>query len=200
VSDSALTIERFSGAAVEPFLPEIAALRIEVFREYPYLYRGTLAYESRYLQSYAASAESVVVIARDGARVVGAATAMPLDQHSESVAPALIAAGFAANEVYYFGESVLRARYRGRRIGHAFFDGREAAAREFGFRFATFCAVERPHDHPQKPQDYVPHDAFWTKRGYTKRPDIVSEFSWLDIDEPHETTKRMLFWVKELSR
>jgi GNAT superfamily N-acetyltransferase len=200
VSDPALTIERFSAAAVEPFLPDIAALRIEVFREYPYLYRGSLAYESRYLQSYARSPQSVVVVAREGSQVVGAATAMPLDQHSESVAPALTAAGFAASDVYYFGESVLRASYRGRGIGHAFFDGREAAAREFGFRIAAFCAVQRPDDHPRKPPGYVPHDAFWTKRGYTKRPDIVSEFSWLDIDEPHETTKRMLFWVKELFR
>jgi GNAT superfamily N-acetyltransferase len=199
MTDPALTIERFSGAAVEPFLPDIAALRIEVFREYPYLYRGTLAYESRYLQSYAASPHSVVVVARDAGKVVGAATAMPLDQHSESVAPALIAAGFAASDVYYFGESVLQASYRGRGIGHAFFDGREAAAREFGFRIATFCAVERPDNHPRKPQGYVPHDAFWTKRGYTKRPDIVSEFAWLDIDQAHETTKRMLFWVKELA-
>jgi hypothetical protein len=46
----------------------------------------------------------------------------------------------------------------------------------------------------------VPHDAFWTKRGYTKRPDIVSEFAWLDVDEAYETPKRMVFWVKELSR
>ena len=200
MTDSALTIERFSGAAIEPYLQDIAALRIEVFREYPYLYLGELGYESRYLQSYAASARSVVVIARDGQQVVGASTAMPLDQHTESVAPALTAAGFAASEVYYFGESVLRASYRGRGIGHAFFDGREAAAREFGFRIATFCAVERPDDHPRKPKDYVPHDAFWTKRGYTKRPDIVSEFAWLDVDEACETTKRMLFWVKELTR
>jgi GNAT superfamily N-acetyltransferase len=200
VTGPALTIERVSGAAIEPFLQDVAALRIEVFREYPYLYRGTLAYESRYLQSYAASPQSVVVVARDGVQVVGAATAMPLAQHSESVAPALIAAGFAASDVYYFGESVLRASYRGRGIGHAFFDGREAAAREFGFRIATFCAVERPDDHPQKPPGYVPHDAFWTKRGYTKRPDIVSEFAWLDVDETYETSKRMVFWIKELSR
>lgn len=194
------TIERVRGAAVEPYLADLAALRIEVFREYPYLYRGELDYESRYLRSYAASPRSVVVIARDGAEVVGAATAMPLEQHSEAVAPVLAAAGIAPSDVYYFGESVLRASYRGQGIGHAFFDGREAAAREYGFRIAAFCAVERAQNHPRKPADYAPHDAFWSKRGFSKRPDIVTEFAWRDLDDPRETNKRMVFWLKELSQ
>jgi GNAT superfamily N-acetyltransferase len=125
---------------------------------------------------------------------------MPLAQHEEAVAPALVTAGYAAERVYYFGESVLRASYRGRGIGHAFFDVREAAARDFGFSVATFCAVERASDHPRKPANYVPHDAFWTKRGYVKRPDILTTFAWLDLDDAHETEKTMVFWIKELER
>ncbi|HEY2735860.1 MAG TPA: GNAT family N-acetyltransferase, partial [Polyangiales bacterium] len=193
-------VERVHGHAIEPYLRDLAALRIELFREYPYLYRGETDYEARYLRSYAESDRSVVVVARDGADVVGAATAMPLAQHSEAVAPALVAAGHSPEHVYYFGESVLRASYRRRGIGHAFFDAREAAAREFGFAIATFCAVVRPSDHPRKPPNYVPHDAFWTKRGYVKRPDITTHFAWTDLDDADETDKTMLFWIKELGR
>jgi GNAT superfamily N-acetyltransferase len=196
---SELTIEAVSGRAIERHLHDLAALRIEVFREFPYLYEGTLDYESRYLRDYAASDRSVVVIARDGEQVVGAATALPLRDHGEEVAPALAAAGFAPERVYYFGESVLRAAYRGRRIGHAFFDEREAAARRQAFPIACFCAVQRPADHPAKPANYVPHDAFWTKRGYQKRPEITAEFAWRDIGERGESEKTMVFWVKELA-
>jgi GNAT superfamily N-acetyltransferase len=195
---SGLSVEALSGHAIEPYLDDLAALRIEVFREYPYLYDGSRAYERSYLRAYTESARSVVVLARDAGQVVGAATAMPLEEHGEEVAPALAAAGFEPARCYYFGESVLRAQYRGRGLGHAFFDGREAAARQHGFAIATFCAVERPPTHPRKPADYVPHDVFWSKRGYTKRPDISTTFSWRDLDESAESAKQMLFWVKEL--
>ena len=191
-------IQAVSGAAIEPYLDDLAALRIEVFREYPYLYDGSPASERRYLRGYAACARSVVVLARIEQGVIGASTAMPIAEHTEEVAPALAAAGLAPERVYYFGESVLRAEYRGLGLGHAFFDERERAARAHGFEIATFCAVERPIDHPRRPANYVPHDAFWTKRGYRKRPDIVAQFAWRDLDEQQESNKTMVFWVKEL--
>lgn len=195
-----LTIEALSGPSALPYFGDLAALRIEVFREFPYLYEGTVEYEQRYLKSYVEHARSVIVLARDGDAVVGASTAMPLSEHGEDMAPVLARAGFDPERIYYFGESVLRASYRGRGIGHAFFDHREAAARAHGFGITAFCAVKRPLDHPRRPADYVPHDAFWTKRGYVKREDIVASFAWRDLGEPAETDKPMVFWIKELSR
>ncbi len=195
-----MEIERVSGAAIEPLLDALARLRIAVFREYPYLYDGTLAYEQRYLREFGRSARSTLAIARDGTEIVGAATATPLLEHGEGdvLAPPLRAAGYDPARAYYFGESVLLPAYRGRGIGHAFFDQREAAARALGFPWAVFCAVERPPDHPRKPASYVPHDAFWTRRGYVRRPELVATFSWRDLDEPNESDKRMIFWLKEL--
>jgi GNAT superfamily N-acetyltransferase len=195
---SELAIEPVSGAAIEPYLGALAALRIEVFAEYPYLYDGSLEYESRYLRHYASSARGLVVIAREGERVVGASTALPLLEHDEELAPPLAAAGYEPARVYYFGESVLRRDYRGRGVGHAFFDAREARARELGFATTAFCAVVRADGDPRKPADYVPHDAFWSKRGYTRHPEIVAHFAWRDRGEPAETSKPMLFWLKEL--
>jgi GNAT superfamily N-acetyltransferase len=170
-----------------------------VFREFPYLYEGTAADEASYLESYIQSPRSVVVLARDAEQIVGAATAMPLTDHGEAVAPPVVQAGFDPERVFYFGESVLRASYRGRGIGHAFFDHREAAARACGFETATFCAVSRPSDHPDRPPQYVPHDAFWTKRGYLKRPDITAQFAWRDLGDAHESRKSMVFWIKRVS-
>jgi GNAT superfamily N-acetyltransferase len=195
---SELVVERMTGGAIEPYLDDLAQLRIEVFREYPYLYEGSMDYESRYLRSYARSERSLVVIAREGARVVGASTAMPALEHEEDIAPVLQRAGLDPERIYYFGESVLRREFRGRGIGHAFFDQREARARELGFDVTAFCAVERPAAHPKKPASYAPHDKFWNKRGYSKQPQLRAEFSWRDLDEPHETPKPMVFWLKQL--
>lgn len=194
-----MIVEPLTGAAIEPYLADLAALRIEVFREFPYLYEGTLEYESRYLRSYASSERSLVVIAREGTEVVGASTAMPATEHDEEVTAAFREGGIDPSEVYYFGESVLRAAYRGRGIGHAFFDHRERQARHLGFKLASFCAVVRPADHPKRPPDYVPHDAFWNKRGFVKRPELRTEFAWRDLGDTRETHKPMVFWTKQLT-
>lgn len=192
-------IEPVTGAAIAPYLDALAALRIAVFLEYPYLYVGSLDYERRYLATYASSPDSLVVVARDGDRVIGASTAMPIGQQADEVAPALARAGYAADAVCYFGESVLDPAYRGQGIGRAFFEHRERHARARGFSVAAFCAVDRPADHPRRPAGYAPHDAFWTRRGFVRRPDITTAFAWRDLDDTEETPKPMVFWVKELA-
>ncbi|MFT3696631.1 MAG: GNAT family N-acetyltransferase [Kofleriaceae bacterium] len=194
-----MIVERISGAAIETYLPALAQLRITVFREFPYLYVGSEAYEREYLQHYADSPQSVVILARDGDRVVGASTAMPLRLHGDDVAPAMIAAGYDPDRVFYFGESVLDPAYRGRGLGNAFFVEREAAARAQGFTTAAFCAVVRSADHPRRPANYRPLDPLWTKHGFVRRPDLVTTFSWQDLDEPTESAKQMMFWTKELA-
>lgn len=191
-------VERVVGAAIAEYIPALAALRISVFREWPYLYAGSLEYEETYLATYAASPNGMIVIARDGARVVGASTALPLAQHSDNVVPPLIAAGYAPETVCYFGESVLEGPYRGRGLGHAFFEHREAHARTHGLTVAAFCAVERSAEHPARPADYRDLEPLWTSHGFVKRPDVVTTFAWRDVGDDAETPKRMVFWIKEL--
>ncbi len=192
-------VEAITGAAVAQYLAALAVLRIEVFREWPYLYDGDVAYEERYLAPYATTADALVAIAWAGDELVGAATALPLTAHSDEVVPPLAAAGYDPATVYYFGESVLRRDFRGRGLGHRFFDEREAFARARGYQTAAFCAVDRPADHPRRPADYVPLDRFWGKRGFVRRPDIVGQFAWKDLDAEAETAKPMVFWTKALA-
>ncbi len=192
-------VEAVTGAAVGEYLAALAVLRIEVFREWPYLYDGDVAYEEKYLAPYATTADALVAIAWAGDELVGAATALPLAAHSDEVVPPLVGAGYDPATVYYFGESVLRRDFRGRGLGHRFFDEREAFARARGYRTAAFCAVDRPADHPRRPADYVPLDRFWGKRGFVRRPDIVARFAWKDLDADAETAKPMVFWTKALA-
>lgn len=180
-----------------PLIPKLAELRIKVFRDYPYLYEGSLDYETNYLKIYTASTQSVIVAAFDGDKLIGAATAIPLRDEADYIQKPFLDAGMDVTEIYYFGESVLLKEYRGLGMGHKFFDGREAAAKKFGFQTTSFCAVERPAGHPMKPQDYSPLDVFWKKRGYEKHNELRSEFSWPDIGEENETLKPMIYWMKQ---
>lgn len=195
-----LDIRRLSGPAVLPFIPELARLRIGVFRDYPYLYDGDLAYEEQYLREYAAAPDSLMVLALASDAIVGASTGMPLlHAHTEFIAP-FRTAGIEPARVFYFGESVLHPSCRGRGMGHLFFDERERHARALpGVNITAFCAVERPANHPARPPDYRPLDGFWNKRGYVKRNDLVTSFAWKETGEAAATDKPMTFWLKEWS-
>lgn len=193
-----IRIQRLSGAALLPYIPELARLRIEVFRDFPYLYDGDLDYEQKYLQTYIDCPESVIVLAFDRESIVGASTAIPLKYETAEVKQAFIDQGYAVEEVFYCGESVLNKAYRGLGIGVRFFEQREAHAEDLGgFKHITFCCVERPADHPRRPADYVPLDAFWNKRGYVKHPELKTTYSWKDLDETTATSKPMTFWLRE---
>ncbi|HZP92062.1 MAG TPA: hypothetical protein VFB20_04175, partial [Burkholderiales bacterium] len=65
----AIRVERFSGKGLERYVDDLARLRIEVFREFPYLYDGSLDYERKYLKTYIGVPDSVIVLAFDGDRV-----------------------------------------------------------------------------------------------------------------------------------
>jgi len=159
-----------SGAALGAALDDVARLRIAVFRSYPYLYDGDLEYERRYLQTYLDSPRAIVVGAFDGARLVGASTGAPLEDHADDFAAAFSGQGLALSDIFYCAESVLLPDYRDHGVGHAFFDRREAHARALGRHLSVFCSVRRRDDHPLKPPGYAPLDRFWRARGYTPLP------------------------------
>ncbi|GHG93773.1 GNAT family N-acetyltransferase [Pseudodonghicola xiamenensis] len=187
-----------TGAALDAALEDVARLRIEIFRAWPYLYDGSLDYERGYLQSYRDSDGAVLVGAFDGERLIGAATGTPLADHADDFAAAFANSGLVLDQVFYCAESVLLPDYRGHGIGHRFFDAREDHARRLGFRHSAFCAVQRPTSHPLRPADYRPLDTFWQKRGYHPLPGAIASFTWKDIGQATESQHPLQVWIREL--
>lgn len=195
-----LTVQRFSGEDLSRYLDAVAGLRIEIFREFPYLYDGDMTYERHYLQTYVKCPEAVVVVAFADGEVVGASTAIPMAAEEDSFQKPFIDAGYDPTRVFYCAESVLRRDYRGRGLGVRFFEEREAHARELGgFDHYVFCAVQRPADHPLRPAGYEPLDRFWEKRGYRKHPELRAQYAWKDVDQTAQTSKTLEFWVKSIA-
>ncbi len=191
-------VRTLTGAALEAALDDVARLRIQVFRAWPYLYDGDLDYERKYLQSYRDSDRAIMVGAFDGDRLIGASTGAPLTDHADDFAAAFDGTGLDLGDIFYCAESVLLPDYRGQGVGHKFFDLREAHARSHGFSKCAFCGVQRPADHPMRPETYRPLDAFWHARGYAPLPGVIAQFSWKDIGEKGETQKPLQFWIRDL--
>ncbi|ARE82744.1 acetyltransferase (GNAT) family protein [Roseovarius mucosus] len=193
-----IRVARLTGAALSEALPDMARLRIEVFRAYPYLYDGDAAYEERYLQVYRDSADAILVGAYEGDRLIGAATGAPMEDHAGDFGAAFAESGIALERIFYCAESVLLPSYRGQGIGHRFFDLREAQARELGREYAAFCSVVRPKDHQARPEGYQPLDAFWRKRGYAPLSGAIATFNWREIGAESESAHDLQVWMRAL--
>lgn len=188
------------GPALDRLLDPLADLRIEVFRDWPYLYDGSRDYEAWYLARFAAAEGAILVAAFDGDELVGASTGLPLaGEHADFTAP-FTARGFELDRLYYGAETVLRRRYRGQGLYRRFFERREAHARSLGsFEHLVFCGVVRPADHPLKPAGAVPLDPVWRRFGYAPMEGVTARFPWKDVDQDGETEKTMQFWIKPLA-
>lgn len=193
-----LRIAPLTGPALQAVLPELARLRIAVFRDWPYLYDGDPDYEARYVQAYAESRDALIVGAFDGERLVGAATAAPMEDHADAFAAPFLARGWDLSDILYCGESVLLPASRGQGAGHAFFDAREAHARALGRRLSCFCAVIRDADDPRRPEGHTPLDAFWRRRGYEPLPGVTVSYGWREIGAETESHHPMQVWVRPL--
>ncbi|WP_434773449.1 GNAT family acetyltransferase [Pseudomonas entomophila] len=194
-----MEIRLLHGAAIAPYIDDLARLRLTVFREFPYLYDGTLDYEADYLANYARSSRSLLVLALDQGQVVGASTGLPLvDQAAEFQQP-FLEQGRDPKTVYYFGESLVLPAYRNQGLGVRFFIERESYAHKLAaFDYCAFCAVERPSGHPLRPADYKPLQGFWRNRGFLHEPSLRTRYAWRDLDETQASDKIMSFWLKAL--
>lgn len=192
-------ILRLPATGADAYLDDVARLRIEVFRAFPYLYQGDAAYEARYLQAYGRSPDSVFVLAIDGDRVVGASTGMPLADEDAAFQRPFHERGLDVERVFYFGESVLLPAWRGRGLGHRFFDEREAHARSLGrFGWTAFAAVDRAPDDPRRPPGHRDNDRFWAGRGYVRQPGMTLRLAWKEVGEDAESEKPLTFWLRRL--
>lgn len=197
---SDIKVRTFTGRSLKTHLLSIARLRLEIFREYPYLFEGDLEKETEYLRKHIQSNDAIGVLVFDGSTIVGASTAMPLENESELLQKPFLDSGLDPSAFFYFGKSFLLPPYRGRGIGHHFFDLRESHSKDLKrFQHICFCAVSRPEsDSKKKPPDFLSLEGFWRKRGYMQHPELTYSMLWKDVDEPEESEKKMIFWTKDL--
>lgn len=194
-----IQLRTIGGEELAKHIDEIARLRITVFRDYPYLYDGTEAYEKKYLQTYMAAKNAMAVLAFDGDSIIGVSTGVPMAEETTAFQQPFIDKHIDTETLFYCGESVLLPEYRGRGIYKRFFSERESFARELGgMTQICFCGVVREDTHPLKPKNYRPLDEIWRHFGYQPENELIAWFPWKDIDQTIESQHPMMFWLKDL--
>ncbi len=187
-----LQFQTITGSEIQGHLDPIAKLRIDVFREYPYLYEGTLDAEKDYLAMYARSANSLFILVKDEDKVVGAVTGLPLEELIPEYWDVFRKQQIPTKTIFYLGELVLLKDYRGKGIGERLYAQFETLVKEKGsYQSLTLREILREEQNTSL-------DPFWEKLGFVKHPEWISNDSWTEVGDEQETRHSMIFWSKSL--
>ena len=142
--NSRVEIEVLKGREIIPYINKIAELRITIFREYPYLYEGTMSYEKRYLHMYSQTEESILVIAKDNEKVVGVITGLPILASMEEIRNLFLEEKISMNGIFYLGEILLLKEYRKKHIGNSMYLEFEKAVKCIEtYEKIALCEIDR---------------------------------------------------------
>jgi GNAT superfamily N-acetyltransferase len=199
-----ITIEIFTGNDSEPYIETVSKLRIEAFKEYPYLYMGELDYERQYMRGYTKDDRAMIAIATCDGKLAGISTGIPLTSDSEIVSEAKIIflnENIDIEDYYYYGELIILPEFKGKGILTKLLSAQDELIRSWGYKHACGLTVVREDNHPLKPAGYKSPYKIGERLGY-KRTNIRTQFDWPTIqsDGRVKNEKNILeFWIKDLT-
>lgn len=196
MNNKKISIVTLKGEKIHAFIPELAKLRIQLFREYPYRYDGTLEYEHKYLETYVQCPESCIIVALDENTVVGAATGIPLEYEIEAFKTPY--QNEEIKNLFYVGELLLLPNYRGQAPFIPMMKAMRKEALAYHANKVVFCAVDRPINDPKAPTHYVSLERLWRYFNFRKMAEKYTFLSWKEIDEDNESPKKMIFWERDI--
>ncbi len=201
-----IQVQHIPNPQIAGYIPDIATMRIEVFQEYPYLYKGNLTYEQHYLQGFLTETHALVLIATDTDhdQIIGVATALPLQSEAdilEGAASLFSDHGIVPETVFYYSEILVKPRYRGQGIAKQFYRLRESYAKSLGYQTVCFAAILKPEQDPQRPDVYYDPAPYWQSMGFQQRKDLLIYYQWPTIQPDGsiiEQEHTLAFWLKAL--
>jgi GNAT superfamily N-acetyltransferase len=186
------------GSEIKHCIDRLGEFRIQIFREYPYLYDGSIEYERTYLRRYLMAPESLCLILEDALGIVGACTGIPLACEDSEFQNAFV--GENKEEVYYIGEVMLRADSRGKKLGSSLMSTALDLIDSNKFKKISLCTVDRGLNHPREPLSYSPPDYLWKKYGFEKSGNLMAYLDWKDVGQDVDTRKPLNIWFRQHSK
>ena len=197
--DKPYSIRLLKGKEIQRHLPNVANLRLRVFKEYPYLLDGDLKEALEYLSLYATAKSSLLVTATSNNELVGTVAGVPLNATAAIIQKTFVDNHQNLEQWFYIDEIVIAPQWRNRGLSRVFLHALEDHAKESGYRFTTFCVIRRPPTHPLRPRGFVPLNESFAESGYERLPDLALELNWVDIGDGRPSAKKMDFWYKDLT-
>ena len=197
---TSFSIKTFTGPEAREHFRDLAHFRISLFKEFPYLYQGTEDYEKEYLETYFRSPNSHIILVYDRNKLIACSTGIPLTEEMKEIQEPFLKNNISPSAYFYIGEVLILPEYRGKGILRKFFEAHESYAHKKGLSRMVFMTVDRPNDHPHKPQNYRELKPIWNHFSYEKMQDGMKvNLSWNQIDSnDREVHNTLSLWEKIL--
>jgi len=197
------TIKVLTPEQMKPLLPFVANLRVNIFRNYPYLYDGNIAEEMENLEKYAQHNNSALAIAYCNETPVGflcGSDLMHYSVHFENSIEDLFKSGnLHAKNYYYCADIIILPEHRGKYLAPQLFDAIENYAQQKGYTASCFI-TEHHENHPLKPHDHKSLVPLWNNLNYQKSA-LITYATWqtYQLDGTIKSEQHpLIFWLKTL--
>jgi GNAT superfamily N-acetyltransferase len=174
ISHASLLIQILLASHLNTLIDTIAQLRIDTFKEYPYLYSGTLEGERDFLQTYNEHQHEMVGQATVDGTLAGILTGKPLSIFPEAT-DLFKKEGLNPEEYYYFGEIIILSDFKNKSVDTQLFNNLEQQVKQWGYTKACLMIATDQQNHSMRPASYEDYEASLCKRlGYVKTTITIS--------------------------
>jgi GNAT superfamily N-acetyltransferase len=188
-----ISFEVVKGKKIEQYAKYIASLRLLMFKEFPYLYIGSLEHEKKYLAFYSNSTDGVLILAKQDGCIVGLLTGMSMTgicEHISDFKKILDKNKRSIQSAYYYGEALVLEAYRGQGILTKMFQELDAEIKHMGYNQAYGITVIREKNDSRRPSNYRDTESLWEHLGLVKT-NMVYGGEWETVSKTGETETAM---------
>lgn len=197
-SDADIFLYGYTGDEARSYALQIATIRLELFRDFPYLYVGTIEDEYEYLSMYFNSRSSHLVLGFNSQnQLICYSSSIAVDDCTDDIKTPSMSLGY--KKILYIGEVMIRPEYRLRGLSRHCMNYHDRKAREGGYDAVMLMSIDRPYDHPYTPAGYRSLDSLWIKYGYQRVTSASIVQSWRQIDTDGSVLHQLGLWIKPIS-
>lgn len=185
------------GSQIAQMIPAIAQFRIESFKEYPYLYAGTLEREYEYLELYKNNKHALAIYRIESKQevvVIGA----PLVAVFPEVKPIFESAQLDANSFYFMEEATFTIEDD--RLLSEMVAMVETKIKKWGYENLRLLTIREEENHPLKPVNYQSIELLLEKIGFVQTTLAIptSYATICDDDVVEQREHEFIFWTKKV--
>ena len=196
---SSIAIEVLKGNEVIPHLKRLIEIRLSFYRDYPYLYDGSIEDEENYLRMYGNSENTLLVVAKRDDEVVGAILGLPLPESPEENKEAFQDLEISPEDLFYLGDNIVIRELKIGNVQEQMYHQFEGAVNHLKkYRGIVVCEIERDVNDPKKITNDTFYEFAWHTQGFIREPNQIVNFSWKEIGDSKSSNHHMVFWRKSL--
>lgn len=196
---SSTSIEVLKGSEAIPYLNKLMEIRLLFYRDYPYLYDGSIEDEENYLRIWSNSENTLLVVAKRNDKVVGVIIGLPFSESPEENKQAFQNLETSPEDLFYLGDNIVIQELKVGNVQKQMYHQFERAVKQLKkYKEIVVCEIERDVNDPKKIANDTFYEFSWNAQGFIREPNQIVNFTWKEIGDSKISNHHMVFWRKPL--